>query len=211
MQSDRTARHRHFQTQMGRVRPEAYPYTLLCASVCRQPHKAAWHRGRFEGPEPVRLAVLKFASTLGPAYIDVELLAADFFFAGMHLSSSYSSHSCLYCTIFATSNHHNYHALQRCAAKANFFEGSGTVPIGTNVILSHHDYEGTPTDEDLDALVAKMVDSGADIAKIATTATDVSDSMRMLKLPGRHEGKDQIASHCSCCFQSALMLQPCVL
>ena len=79
-------------------------------------------------------------------------------------------------------------------------EGSGTVPIGTNVILSHHDYEGTPTDEELDALVAKMVDSGADIAKIATTATDVSDSMRMLQLPGRHEGKDPISSNCGCCF-----------
>ena len=92
-----------------------------------------------------------------------------------------------------------------------FFAGSGTVPIGTNVILSHHDYEGTPTDEELDALVAKMVDSGADIAKIATTATDISDSMRMLQLPGRHEGKDPILSHCSCCFHPALMLQPSIL
>ena len=39
-------------------------------------------RGRFEGHEADRLAILKFASMLEPAYIDVELLAADFFFAG---------------------------------------------------------------------------------------------------------------------------------
>lgn len=62
------------------------------------------------------------------------------------------------------------------------------MPIGTNVILSHHDYAATPTDEELDALVAKMFEAGADIAKVATTATDVSDSLRMLQLPGRSEG-----------------------
>ena len=40
-------------------------------------------RGKFNGPEPVRLAILKLASTLKPAYIDVEFLAADFFFSGI--------------------------------------------------------------------------------------------------------------------------------
>lgn len=68
------------------------------------------------------------------------------------------------------------------------FAGAGTVPIGTNVILSHHDYDSTPDDEALDALVAKMVEAGADVAKIATTATDVSDSLRMLQLAQRSEG-----------------------
>lgn len=67
--------------------------------------------------------------------------------------------------------------------------GAGTVPIGTNVILSHHDYSATPTDEELDALVAKMVEQGADIAKIATTASDISDSLRLLKLAERAEGE----------------------
>lgn len=62
------------------------------------------------------------------------------------------------------------------------------MPIGTNVILSHHDYDTTPSDEALDGLVAQMVDAGADIAKVATTATDVSDSLRMLQLAERSEG-----------------------
>ena len=56
------------------------------------------------------------------------------------------------------------------------------------MILSHHDYDSTPSDEALDALVAKMVESGADIAKIAATANDVSDSLRMLQLAQRSEG-----------------------
>ena len=72
-----------------------------------------------------------------------------------------------------------------------FLTGAGTVPIGTNVILSHHDYKGCPTDEELDTLVAKMFDSGADIAKVAVTATDISDSFRLLKLAERTEGKCQ--------------------
>ena len=70
--------------------------------------------------------------------------------------------------------------------------GTGTVPIGTNVILSHHDYDLTPDDEALDGLVAQMVEAGADIAKIATTARDVSDSLRMLQLAQRSEGGIQL-------------------
>ncbi len=47
-------------------------------------------RGKFTGPEAIRLAVLKFASTLQPAYIDVELLAADFFFSGKQMTQLFS-------------------------------------------------------------------------------------------------------------------------
>ena len=66
--------------------------------------------------------------------------------------------------------------------------GAGTVPIGTNVILSHHDYAETPSDEHLDGLVAKMFESGADVAKVAVQADDISDSLRMLQLAERTEG-----------------------
>lgn len=38
-------------------------------------------RGKFKGPEQLRLAVLKYAAILGAAYVDVEFLAAEFFFA----------------------------------------------------------------------------------------------------------------------------------
>ena len=40
----------------------------------------------------MRLAILKYAATLGAAYVDVEYLAAEFFFAsGFQLTISYSS------------------------------------------------------------------------------------------------------------------------
>ena len=38
--------------------------------------------GKYNGPEPQRLAVLKFAAFLGASHIDVELQAAQYFFAG---------------------------------------------------------------------------------------------------------------------------------
>ena len=40
------------------------------------------HRGKFLGPEPLRLAVLKFAAVLGAPAVDLEYLAAEHFFAG---------------------------------------------------------------------------------------------------------------------------------
>ena len=42
-----------------------------------------WHcRGRYDGPEPQRLAVLKYAALLGASHVDVELKVASYFFAG---------------------------------------------------------------------------------------------------------------------------------
>ncbi len=58
----------------------------------------------------------------------------------------------------------------------------------TKVILSSHDYEGTPADEALNAKIQEMFAAGADIAKIATTAQDISDAIRMLRLPAKSEG-----------------------
>lgn len=51
-------------------------------ATCSSPALMLACRGKFDGHEAQRLALLKFASTLEPAYVDVELLAADFFFAG---------------------------------------------------------------------------------------------------------------------------------
>ncbi len=39
-------------------------------------------RGKYEGPEPERLAVLKLAALSGAPYVDVEFKAAPYFFAG---------------------------------------------------------------------------------------------------------------------------------
>jgi hypothetical protein len=38
-------------------------------------------RGNYEGPEPPRLATLKFAALKGAPYVDVEYKAAPLFFA----------------------------------------------------------------------------------------------------------------------------------
>ena len=47
-------------------------------------------RGQYRGSDLVRLAILKYAAVLGAAYVDVEYLAAEFFFAsGFQLSISY--------------------------------------------------------------------------------------------------------------------------
>lgn len=39
-------------------------------------------RGKYDGPEPQRLAVLKYAAILGVSHVDVELKVASYFFAG---------------------------------------------------------------------------------------------------------------------------------
>lgn len=56
------------------------------------------------------------------------------------------------------------------------------MPEHTKIIVSYHDFEETPDDETLHNLVEAMFNCGGDIAKIAATATDISDSMRMLDL-----------------------------
>lgn len=42
-------------------------------------------RGQYEADEAQRLAILKFAAILGADFVDVELKAAPFFFAGEQL------------------------------------------------------------------------------------------------------------------------------
>jgi 3-dehydroquinate dehydratase/shikimate dehydrogenase len=39
-------------------------------------------RGKYEGPEPERLATLKLAALKGAPYVDVEFKASALFFAG---------------------------------------------------------------------------------------------------------------------------------
>lgn len=59
--------------------------------------------------------------------------------------------------------------------------GKGT-PAGSRLILSHHDYEGTPDLETLKGILRRMADAGADVPKVACVANDVADSARMLRL-----------------------------
>ena len=53
---------------------------------------------------------------------------------------------------------------------------------GARVICSSHDFQGTPSSEQLRRTLAEMIASGADIGKIITTATQPAEALRILAL-----------------------------
>lgn len=50
------------------------------------------------------------------------------------------------------------------------------------VLISYHDFSGTPSGQDLRGKLAKMAQSGADAAKIVTLARSPEDNLRVLEL-----------------------------
>lgn len=52
----------------------------------------------------------------------------------------------------------------------------------TKVIVSSHNYQYTPSAEDLANLVAEIQATGADIVKFATTALDITDVARIFQI-----------------------------
>jgi 3-dehydroquinate dehydratase I len=54
--------------------------------------------------------------------------------------------------------------------------------FGAQVIISNHDFQGTPTAEQLRVTLRQMISSGADIGKIVTTAASPEDALRILSL-----------------------------
>jgi 3-dehydroquinate dehydratase type I len=65
----------------------------------------------------------------------------------------------------------------------------------TRLILSWHDFSGTPDSLRLEAVLAEMLDSEADILKLVTMAQQPEDNVRILSLipPALARGKDIIA------------------
>nr|AAS76684.1 At3g06350 [Arabidopsis thaliana] len=61
----------------------------------------------------------------------------------------------------------------------------GKKPGKFKVIVSSHNYQNTPSVEDLDGLVARIQQTGADIVKIATTAVDIADVARMFHITSK--------------------------
>ncbi|CAL4976259.1 unnamed protein product [Urochloa decumbens] len=59
---------------------------------------------------------------------------------------------------------------------------SGNKPEKCKLIVSSHNYEYTPSCEDLANLVARIQAIGADIVKVATTAKDIVDVSRMFQV-----------------------------
>ena len=58
----------------------------------------------------------------------------------------------------------------------------GNKPAKCKLIVSSHNYQNTPSVEDLGNLVAIIQASGADIVKIATTALDITDVARVFQI-----------------------------
>jgi len=61
------------------------------------------------------------------------------------------------------------------------------------VILSHHDFSGTPDIGVLRDIVAKERDSGADICKVATTCNSMDDNVIVLQLCREDVGKGVVS------------------
>jgi 3-dehydroquinate dehydratase type I len=73
------------------------------------------------------------------------------------------------------------------ASEAFFALGCSSLE-GTKLILSNHNFESTASMEELKATEAGMRERGADIAKIAMTAQDISDAWRMITLLKERSG-----------------------
>ncbi|KAI8014146.1 hypothetical protein LOK49_LG05G01044 [Camellia lanceoleosa] len=58
----------------------------------------------------------------------------------------------------------------------------GKKPAKCKLIVSSHNYENTPSLEDLGNLVVKIQSTGADIVKIATTTLDVTDTAHVFQI-----------------------------
>ncbi len=60
------------------------------------------------------------------------------------------------------------------------------------VILSHHNFNGTPSESGLRQIIGKASKLGADIIKIATLAKNESDVLRLLQFTAAHRPKNLV-------------------
>ena len=84
---------------------------------------------------------------------------------------------------------HTQSSTPTCCAYAEVDSaGGGQVPVSTKIILSSHNFESTPSDKSLEDTLQQMWASGADVAKIATMAKDITDCARVLTLLKTSQG-----------------------
>ncbi len=62
--------------------------------------------------------------------------------------------------------------------------GSRVKALGGSLVISHHDFEGTPSAEELRETMSRMVERGADVCKIIGTAQSPRDNLTYLGLFG---------------------------
>ena len=64
--------------------------------------------------------------------------------------------------------------------------GSRVKALGGSLVISHHDFKGTPTADQLRETMSRMVERGADVCKIIGTAKSPRDNLVYLSLFGSH-------------------------
>ncbi len=64
--------------------------------------------------------------------------------------------------------------------------GSRVKALGASLVVSHHDFQGTPSAEELRETMSRMVERGADVCKIIGTAQSPRDNLVYLGLFGSH-------------------------
>lgn len=81
---------------------------------------------------------------------------------------------------------------------------------GVKLIISYHNFEKTPTVDELDEIIKKARIMGADIVKLATMANSPEDSARIMSLYSKHKdiiafcmGKDGMISRIAAPFLGA--------
>lgn len=70
----------------------------------------------------------------------------------------------------------------------------GKKPEKVKIIVSSHNYQNTPSAEEIGNLVARIQATGADIVKVATTALDITDSASIFQVLVRSQVSGQ--THC---------------
>ncbi|XP_043720623.1 bifunctional 3-dehydroquinate dehydratase/shikimate dehydrogenase, chloroplastic-like [Telopea speciosissima] len=76
----------------------------------------------------------------------------------------------------------NYIDVELQVAREFLSSISGRKPGNFKVIVSSHNYQNTPSIEDIANLVARIQATGADIVKIATTTLDITDVARIFEI-----------------------------
>jgi len=60
---------------------------------------------------------------------------------------------------------------------------------GRRLVVSHHDFSGTPSPDELDAIVTRALSLRPDVIKLATRVDDLEGHDRLLELLRRHRGE----------------------
>ena len=64
--------------------------------------------------------------------------------------------------------------------------------LGSNVIISHHDFNKTPLNNEIRKIFEEMLKIEADVCKIVTTANDYNDNLRLLSFLNENFEKSKI-------------------